>query len=190
MTDSKLADAKIVKALEDFINHNGHCVNCPSIMKNVLNLINRKETEIALSQRRIATLEKLAEHRKKAVFERVERNLELRKDLETANAENESLKAEVERLRDHNGFLMSDIEKVKEKLFGLTGNWDGTFGGIDRIVNEIKTEAYKECIEKVMETALVIKENAFQGCYVISKENLNNLLNELGNRTDDSTTDN
>jgi hypothetical protein len=47
-----------------------------------------------------------------------------------------------------------------------------------KTVELTKAEAYKECIEKVKDTALVIKENAFQGCYVISKGNLDNLLKE------------
>ena len=45
MKDKKLTDSEIVKALEDFINHNGYCVDCPSIMKNALDLINRLQAE-------------------------------------------------------------------------------------------------------------------------------------------------
>ena len=48
-----------------------------------------------------------------------------------------------------------------------------------QLTGEAKAEAYKECIEKVIETASVIKANAFQGCYVISKGNLDNLLKKL-----------
>ena len=40
-----MTDNEIIKVLEDFINHNGHCVNCPSIMKNSLDLINRLQEE-------------------------------------------------------------------------------------------------------------------------------------------------
>ncbi len=83
------------------------------------------------------------------------------KTIETANAEIERLKEENENLRDSLA-----KKKFKDEMFEMT-------------LGEYKAEAYKECIEKVMETALVIKENAFQGCYVISKGNLDNLLKEL-----------
>ena len=43
--DNKLTDSEIVNALEDFINHNGHCVDCPSIMKYAFDLINRLQAE-------------------------------------------------------------------------------------------------------------------------------------------------
>lgn len=45
MPDKKLTDNEIKKALEDFINHNGYCVDCPSIMKNALDLINRLQLD-------------------------------------------------------------------------------------------------------------------------------------------------
>jgi hypothetical protein len=132
---------------------NKHYPYCEKVsFELALDLINRQEAEIVVSQRRIATLEKLAEYRKKAVFERVERNLELRKDLKNANVENESLKAEVERLKakvNHYNYLY--------KVF------------VDRPIADIKAEAYNKfayLLKKIPRT------------YVFKNE-IDNLLNEL-----------
>ena len=69
----KLTDAEIVKALEDFINHNGHCVDCPFIMKNALDLINHQQAKNKNLQ---------------------ERNVILKGLVDTQKAENERLKKE------------------------------------------------------------------------------------------------
>ena len=47
----------------------------------------RLTAEVEKNQVRIKTLEKVAELRKKAVFEKIEQNIKLRKELETAKAE-------------------------------------------------------------------------------------------------------
>lgn len=173
---NKLTDAEIKKALEICTSEHLGCEDgCPldgmncgdEIPKLALDLINRQEAEIAVSQRRIATLEKLAEHRKKAVFERVERNLELRKDLETANADNENLKAEVERLK----------EELKESLIENAELLKCKFSADDVAQNIIraKAEAYKECLEKIEQRD--VSESDFY--IMVKKTEFDNLLNEL-----------
>ena len=159
-------------------NTTTYCVDV--LMQNSLDLINRLEgenekneniirvadktiatqkAEIEVSQRRIATLEKLAEHRKRAVFERVERNLKLRKDLETANADNESLKAEIERLKNH---TKEGIDLAKQ---------------IPEMLALAKAEAYKECLEIVK--GLIEKHSVGNGLTQLRDCDIDNLLNEL-----------
>lgn len=65
--------------------------------------------------------------------------------LDLINRKNE----EIESLKNHTDFLKSELNKVKEKLYGITGKWDGTLGGIDKVANEVRAEAFKECIEKI-----------------------------------------
>lgn len=67
----------------------------------------------------------------------------------------------------------AEIEELKEKFTLDFEKMESEYDG------KIKAEAYKECIEKVIETAFLIEENAFQDCYVISKGNLDNLLKEM-----------
>ena len=167
---NKLTDSEIKKALEEWIkNYEGTYGNFRNL-GNALDLINRQEAEIALSQRRIATLEKLAEHRKKAIFERVAKNLEIRKDLETANAENESLKAEVDDLKRE--------LKTEENTSEL---YHRCIVGQREKLETVKAEAYKECIEKVKEELKNIAKIDWQGgyYYLVGTAFFDNLLNEL-----------
>ena len=113
---NKLTDAEVKKALEDFINHNGHCVNCPSIMKNALNLINHQEEE---KQNLVADIERLREIRDLCNTTILEQKEQIKK-LKISDASKEEctikqhgeikeLKAEVERLKIENGVLMKQI---------------------------------------------------------------------------------
>lgn len=173
MPDKKLTDTEIKKALEIFVNSvgKGFVFANVNIKKDGINdfkhidlsydeifdLINRLEAEIVVSQRRIATLEKLAEYRKKAVFERVERNLELRKDLKNANAENENLKAEVERLKGHQ----------KDGFFNLLGNclvFSKTLKDYNDMRKGLKAEAYKEFATKTTDKVKKVKQKYERLC--------------------------
>lgn len=152
-------------------------------------LINRLHAEIAMSQRRISTLEKLAEHRKKAVFERVEKNLKLRKELETAKAE--ALKEAASKFAGHSDYHGDTILCT---LYCMAeGKEVGNAKPLD--TNKIKTEAYKEFGNK-LEKAFSKTENQIPNSEVVKqtvqicRNAIRIVTNELGNRTDDSTTDN
>lgn len=192
---NKLTDTEIKKALECCIQ-NTKCHACPMwntgqncmnrLYQYALDLINRLETVNEKNENIIRIADKT---------------------IATQQAENESLKAEVERLKTKNAVIMKQAlaenkttataimketkqhimtaEKIKkleednERLKNHIQEGIDLAKQIPEMLALAKAEAYKECIEKVMETALVIKKNAFQGCYVISKGNLDNLLNEL-----------
>ena len=99
--------------------------NLTSDLTSLQKDLTSSKAEVEVSQRRIATLEKLAEYRKKAVFERVERNLELRKALKTAKAE----------------AYKECIEKVKKESFKI--NYCGSVYNVvdvddlDNLFNEL-----------------------------------------------------
>lgn len=80
-------------------------------------------------------------------------------------AEKESLKAEVERLKEQNTIVK-----------------DG-FIELQKLHSEIKAEAYKECIEKVKENSnkmeLVCSGALVRTDYTITKKSLDSLLNEF-----------
>ena len=104
--DNKLTDSEIVNALEDFINHNGHCVDCPSIMKYAFDLINRLQAEN----------EKLK--KVKYIFSTVDY---CESDLAKALKENEELKSAINGFRDYEHKIKAEaykecIEKVNERL--------------------------------------------------------------------------
>ena len=112
MNDKKLTDKEIVKALEDFINHNGHCVDCPSLMKNALDLINRQKAENKSQSIMIKMLKGSIEDYKnsyinqKAEIERLKTNLNV--ELENFATEYDNkIKAEA---------YKECIEKVKEEI--------------------------------------------------------------------------
>ena len=176
-------------------NTTTYCVDV--LMQEALDLINRQEgvnekneniiriadktiatlnAENEVLERRNTTLEKLAEHRKKAIFERVERNLELRKELKTANAENESLKAEVERLKRELNLVIENSLSTRfphcvlcDDTAILTKNLEG----YDKFIADIKAEAYKEFAERLRE-----KTKWLFSSVSINNE-IDNLLNEL-----------
>lgn len=101
--------------------------------------------------------------------------------LELINRKN----AEIESLKNHTDFLKSELNKVKEKLYGITGKWDETLGGIDKIANEVRAEAFKECIEKIKSrsTKAVMTDHgivvAGSATYQISEVKLFEIKNEL-----------
>ena len=117
---NNLTDKEIIMALEEYVDfadfqHTEYTTVRIDVLKNALDLINRQEdkckaykcyydeclkdlknanaeneslkAEVEKNQVRIKTLEKVAELRKKAVFEKIEQNIKLRKELETAKAE-------------------------------------------------------------------------------------------------------
>lgn len=216
---NKLTDAEVKKALE--CCGKDDCDNCPNTFGNcysnlagyTLDLINRQEGEIEKNEniirvadktietlnaenevlkRRNTTLEKLAEHRKKAIFERVERNLELRKELKTANAENENLKAEVERLQKSIELMKG--AKCVYSYDGETLEYCTTSPcPISKTVDQIKAEAYKEFADKTNEKIEKARQKYQRLCKEQGEQEdevmnihfngiiklVNNLLNEL-----------
>ena len=83
--------------------------------------------------------------------------------------ENESLKAEVERLKQIVGFTPA------------RGSGKSPF--LNMVLDNVRAEAYKECIEKVKEHSnkmeLVCSGALVKTDYTITDEDLDNLLNEL-----------
>ena len=132
MTDKKLTDNEIIKALECCITsdchgcalghhatgtYNEHCGN--DLMKNALDLINRQKAEI---------------NRKEKVFIETLRRCALKDEIiSEKTAEIERLKAENEELNQKYAWKHKEYMQYRKKhsLF--------------------KAEAYKECIEKVKE---------------------------------------
>lgn len=141
-----LSSAEVKKALECCAYSDG-CESCPQSKQcdgveplvNALDLINRQEDKC-----------KAYKH----YYD------ECLKDLKNANAENESLKAEVERLKAEVKF--SDYLEYET-------------------TNQIKAEAYKECIEKVKENIDTHEHLTCEecNCVPIGKSTLDNLLKEL-----------
>lgn len=88
----------------------------------------------------------------------------------------------INRLQAENERLNNDLAISKKETRRYKEGYKMACTERNEFLEQIETaeiKAYKECIEKVKDTALVIKENVFQGCYVISKANLDNLLKEL-----------
>jgi hypothetical protein len=148
----KLTDAEIKKALECCSKDD--CDNCPNTFGNcysnlagyALDLINRQEAENEKNENIIRIADKT---------------------IATLNAENENLKAEVERL----------LKAIQVQEIMLDNQ--------DYAKKRIKAEAYKECIEKVKlkSSSCVATKNgivvAGSRTYTVSEINLANLLNEL-----------
>lgn len=141
MTDKKLTDNEIIRALECCSSGSYGCENgCPldkecdspirggeKIMKSALDLINRKDKEIWALREENTTLEdKLTDYRK--------RNGELIIELNRLQAENERLKAEVELLHG-----VADTTLVLPYV-------DCT-----ECKRELQVKTYQHCLDKIQE---------------------------------------
>ncbi len=153
---NKLTDTEIKKALECLAYHkecpesemcpyymdNGDMCDNISLAKDALDLINRLEGENEKNENIIRIADKT---------------------IATLNAENQSLKAEVERLREECGIQSELWSNHYESLYQTA-------------LGTIKPNAYKELVKKLkekLEHFPLEKEN------FVSEENIDNLLNEL-----------
>lgn len=166
---NNLTDAKIKKALECCLQSgdDGCPTDCPlfigddscfsTLLKPTLDLINRQEQEL----RKCENVERLAD-----------------KTIATLQAENESLKAEVERLQnaykqcawERDIFAEDMTQEIKK---------DCSYLMLD--IKTIKAEAYKEAFDKVKEELKNIAKIDWQGgyYYLVGEAFFDNLLNEL-----------
>ena len=138
MTD-KITDAEVKKALKEYIEfadfeYTEYTSIRLDILKNALDLINRLEGENKKNENIIRIADKT---------------------IATLNAENESLKAEVERLRDNNNLLTEAGQEWQRRY------------------KTAKAEAYKELAERLRE-----KTKWLFSSVSINNE-IDNLLNEL-----------
>ena len=95
------------------------------------------------------------------------------------NAENESLKEKNSNLTSDLSSLQKDLTSAKAEVERLKAEVKYSDYLEYETTNQIKAEAYKECIEKVTDKAELIRVNAFEGKWAISQDELDNLLNEL-----------
>ncbi|MEE0896781.1 MAG: hypothetical protein U0L88_04030 [Acutalibacteraceae bacterium] len=153
---NKLTDAEVKKALEWHLNGENHCDGCPLfvlkntttycvdvLMQNALDLINRQEGVNEKNENIIRVADKT---------------------IATLQAENESLKTEVENLR-------MVLDAVEDHIHPLPFETD-----FDKAINKAKTEAYKEFVERLkekLEHFCLEKEN------FVSEEQIDNLYKEL-----------
>ena len=182
MPDKKLTDNEIIKALECCSDEMGCKKGCPcfdpksksshcaavgdnGLEKLALDLINR--------------LQEKDETRHKVFETKCE-------ELEIVKAENERLKVKCENTQIGYNFLKADFEESKaDKIIAERKEKDARdlFKSTVGQLKQAKAEAYKECIEKVKEHSnkaeLVCSGALVRTEYTITKEKLDNLLNEL-----------
>ena len=130
MTD-KLTDKDVIKALEDFINHNGHCVDCPSLMKNALNLINRLQAKAIKEQNK---------------------NSKLRNERNRLQAQNKDLAETVHNLTIEKDALFDKAEELKaeiERLNALVKTKNKLIEGLDQSISYAYDRAIKDFAERL-----------------------------------------
>ena len=162
---NKLTDAEVKKALKCCSTYHDvrSCKNCPLDGKCEPNLLE----QYALDQ--INRLE--GEKEKNENIIRI-----ADKTIATLDAENESLKAEVERLKRELNLVVENSLSTRFPhcvLCGDTAILTKNLEGYDKFIADIKAEAYKEFAEKIKE-----KTKWLFSSVSINNE-VDNLLNEL-----------
>jgi predicted RNase H-like nuclease (RuvC/YqgF family) len=176
---NKLTDAEVKKALVQVMACNNNdiigCNDClmlkyypkcdERILYFALDLINRYEGELEKNENIIRVADKT---------------------IATLNAENENLKAEVERVQIEHRAMRQTVHYFKlenDKLKEYNDNLLAANTDLSNCVLEAKAEAYKEAFEKLKEkkrTMLDYDEAGFSSkITVVSIEEIDNLLNEL-----------
>ena len=168
--DKKLTDSEIKKALAQCENQT-YCSDCPYYTKigckkhlyqDALDLINRREGEKEKNENIIRIADKT---------------------IATLDAENESLKAEVERLKRELNLVIENSLSTRfphcvlcDDTAILTKNLEG----YDKFIADIKAEAYKECIEKVKEEMSIWSfDFSYYSDRTEAQKSLDNLWNEF-----------
>ena len=167
MSDKKLTDNEIIKALDGAVLNSKRCDSKVWSIE-----VYKLEIALDLINRQKAIIEK---------SEKVEHFAD--KTIETANAEIENLKVENQSLRSaanslkmHYEKAQAEIERLKESLNIELENFATEYD------NKIKAKAYKECIEKIK--ALFPSDNEPYQYWEIH-EVADNLLKELMGENND-----
>ena len=157
---NKLTDAEVKKALKEYIEfedfeYTEYTIIRLDVLKNALDLINHREGEKEKNENIIRIADKT---------------------IATLQAENESLKAEVERLKRELNLVIENSLSTRfphcvlcDDTAILTKNLEG----YDKFIADIKAEAYKEFAERLRE-----KTKWLFSSVSINNE-IDNLLNEL-----------
>lgn len=166
-----MTDTEVKKALKEYIEFaDFEYIEYTSIrldvLENALDLINRQEAENEKNENIIRIADKT---------------------IETFKAENESLKAEVERLKRFKNYF-DDLygQSLQVADWHLNGNLEPLDNFIDSAIAEmgntdsdvykqIKVEAYKECLDKIEQRD--VSESDFY--IMVKKTEFDNLLKEL-----------
>ena len=188
MTDKKLTDNEIVKVLVEWIKdlkddykrlqlldapmdcfEESH-VDKIRVLSNFLNLINRQKADLAKKDKEL-----LEELKYSAVYKT--KVIDSEKEINRLNAENERL---TNLCREQNTEIDRLIKTKNNLLYNLKAVCE------EKDEENIKAEAYKECIEKVEE---IICDNTYPDFDINHKavniwkaeayKNINNLLKEL-----------
>ena len=170
----ELTDTEIKKALECCISppSDYRCCPCPyidvdnckqAVLIVALDLINRQDFKIHQLEKQVSEIQNA-------------NLIDFKGTIGNYKAENENLKAEVERLKDILICFMGALSKVRniddiESISVIPLMTELNKG----IRAEIKAEAYKECLEKVEQRD--VSESDFY--IMVKKAEFDNLLNEL-----------